>query len=92
MLKKVLLGYVAVALTILVVMNTITIVNDYVYYSDEEIMSEFIDHTYGDQCYGELIFTKNGSNHMAINVFDEYGTLIDSRFINKTETIEKYCE
>ena len=27
-----------------------------------------------------------------LGIVDEYGTLIDSRFINKTETIEKYCE
>ena len=91
-MKKLLSVYVAVALTVLVVMNMTTIVNDYKYYSDEEIMSEFIDHTYGDQYYGELIHSKNGSNFMAIEIFDENGTNIDSCFVNKRETIEAYFE
>lgn len=91
-MKKLLSVLVAVALTVLIAMTMVTTVNNYKHYSDEEIMSEFIDHAYGDQYYGELIFTKNGSNFMAIEVFDENGTMIDSRFVNKAETIETYFE
>lgn len=91
-MKKLLSVLVAVALTVLIVMTMATTVNNYNYHSDEEIMSEFIDHTYGDQYYGELIFTKNGSNFMAIEVFDENGTMIVSRFVNKAEIIETFFE
>lgn len=52
MLKKLLVGWVAIAMVLLVGINVVKGVNNNL--TDEHTMNEYIVEHYGDQCYGVL--------------------------------------
>lgn len=71
MLKKVLLGYVAVAITVLLGINVYKVIDEHVNkLSDQEMMDRYIEYVLGDDCHGELL-PDDGDKYVEFVIYND---------------------
>ena len=71
MLKKILLGYVAIAVTVLVVINIYKLIDEHANkLSDQEMMEQYIECVLGDDCHGELL-PDDGDEYVEFVIYDD---------------------
>lgn len=70
-MKKVLLGCVAIAITVLVGLNVYKAIDEHVNkLSDQEMMEQYIEYVLGNDCHGELL-PDDGDEYVEFVIYDD---------------------
>ena len=92
MIKEVLIGYVAIVLTILFGLNVYKAYDEQANkLSDQAMMEQYIECTLGDGCHGTLL-PDDGDEYVNFVIYNEDNEIVHGNWCFEREYFEKYIE